>query len=128
MHVVIDFDVLYHLAAVSLESAVEIVQIDAGEFARRGVKELRREVFRQAIVISLLFPARDDVVAVFADHAIEFGNLVGAVLQIRVHGDHHVALRAVEAAMERRRLAVVASKFDSLHMRRLSRQAFDDAP
>ena len=48
MHVVIDFDVLYHLAAVSLESAVEIVQIDAGEFARRGVKELRREVFRQA--------------------------------------------------------------------------------
>ncbi len=46
VHFAVDFDVLYHLVAIGLQSAVEVVQVfDARHVAGRGVEDLVGRVF-----------------------------------------------------------------------------------
>ena len=42
----------------------------------------------------------DEVIAVFFDHAVQFRDLVRAVLKIGVHGDDHIALDDFKAFVE----------------------------
>ena len=128
VHLAVDFDVLHHVAAVGFEAAIEVVQVvNARDFACRGVEELGGNGLGEGVV-AFLFVARHEVVALVNDHAVEGGNLVGRVLQVGVHGDNHVALGLVEAAIEGRTLAVVASELDAVHVPVLACEPLDDLP
>ena len=130
MHLAIDLNVLHHVAAVGLQSAVEVVQVVyAAHTACGGVEELRGDGLREGVALTaVLLVARDHVVAFFLNHTVEGGYFVGRVLQVGVHGDDHVALSALEAAVECGTLAVVAAKLDAVHrVGMLFVQAVDDA-
>ena len=128
VHVAVDLDILHHLLLVGLQSAVEVVQIpDARHLAGRGVEELGGYGFGERVVAFLL-PPRYQVVAVDRNHAIEFGDFVGAVLQVGIHGDDHIALGPQETGIERRRLAVVAAELHPLDAGVLLAQRLDDLP
>ena len=128
MHFAKDFDVFHHITAISLQSAVEIVEVfDAAHLPRRGVEEFRGQRFRQWVVAFQLV-ARHEVVAVFGNHSIEFGNFLGRVLQVGIHRDDNVALRLVETAVERGTFPVVAAETDAAHVARLAMQFTDDFP
>ena len=115
MHLAVNLYVFHHFAPVSLQAAVEIVQIpNAAHLTCRSVEELGRQGFRQGVV-ALLLVAGYEVVAVFRYHAVEFGNLVGRVLQVGVHGNDDTAPGGLETAEEGGRLAVVAPKLDAVH-------------
>ena len=57
VHFTIDLYVLDHLLAVGLESAVHVMQPDAGDAAGGRVVELGRKVLGQGVVLSFLLPA-----------------------------------------------------------------------
>ena len=103
-------DVLDHIEAVSLQAAVHVVQLDARDAARGGVVELRGEILRQGIVLSLLLPAGHEVVTLFRNHPVHGGHFVRGVLQVGVHGEDDLALRALEAAVKRGGFAVIAAE------------------
>ena len=128
VHFAVHLDVLHHLAAVSLQPAVEVVQVrDAAHLARRGVEKFRGDSFRQRVVAFLLV-ARNQVVAILRNHAVQLRNFVGRILQVRVHRDDHAPFCLSEAAEERGRLAVIAAELDAVHLGMLGRKAFDDFP
>ena len=81
VHLTVNLDVLHHFAAISLQAAVEIVQVmDARDLTRRGVEELRGKGLGERVVAFLLV-TRYKVVMIFHDHLVETGDLVGRVLQ-----------------------------------------------
>ena len=128
VHLTIDLNILHHILAVGLETAVEVVQVlDAAHLAGGGVEQLRRQRLRQR-VIALLLVAAHQVVLLFLHHTVQFRNLVGRVLQVGIHRDHHVALCFGKAAVEGRALAVVTAELDALHVFRLFLQLCDDIP
>ena len=117
VHIAVYLDVLHHLVAIGFQAAVEVVQIVyAAHLAGGGIEEFGGNCLRQRVV-ALLFPPRHQVVAVLGNHTIQFGYFVRTVLQVCIHGYHHIALHALEAGVERRTLAVVASEAHSLHCR-----------
>ena len=111
VHLAVDFDRLDHLAAVGFQSAVEVVEFDARDGARRPVEEFAGPAFADRVV-TFEFPSRNHVVALFEDHAAHVGNFVGRVLQVGVHREDHVAFGGGESAVECGRLAVVAGEPD----------------
>ena len=129
MHIVVDLDALDDLGAIGLEPTVEVVQVvDARELARRSVEELGGEVLAEDGVVALLLPAADQIVALLLDHVVEARDLVGAVLQVSVHRDDHVALGAGEAALQTGGLPIVAAELHAPHMGVLLAKLLDDAP
>ena len=117
VHVAIHLDMLHHLIAVSLKPAVEIVQIPyAAHLACCGIEELGRDSLRQR-VITFLLPARHKVVAVAHDHTVQFRDLVGRILKVGIHSDHHIPLGKPEAGVQGGRLAVVAAERRSAQSR-----------
>ena len=120
VHFALNLHGLCHLEAVGLESAVEVVQVDSAHFARSPVEQLGGQGLRQRVV-ALLLPSANQVVALFANHAHEVRNLVGAVLQVGVHGDDHVALGRLKSDVKRSGLALIAPKANSAHLRVLGR-------
>ena len=127
MHLAVDLDRLDHLAAVGLQAAVEVVQADARRGTCRPVEELARPPLADRVV-ALLLPARNQVVTLLEDHTAQGGDLLGRILQVGVHGDHHLAARSRKAAIESGRLAVVARKTDAPQRRILRGQALDNGP
>ena len=83
--------------------------------ARRSVEELCRNRFRERVVAFLL-PPRDEVVSVVDNHFVKLRDFVGAVLQVGVHSNNHVAQSAFESHVEGRRLAVVATEAHTLNV------------
>lgn len=128
VHLAINLDVFNHILAISLQTAVEIVQIlDATHLARRGIEKLCRNRLRQRVV-ALLLPSRHKVVAILHNHPIKFRNLVRTVLKVGVHSNHHIALGTLESNVQRRRLAIVAAETNTLHSRTLGLQVVDNLP
>ena len=84
--------------------------VDARELACRSIEELRGKVLAEDRVVALLLPAAHQIVALFLNHAVEFGDLVGAVLQVCIHRDDDIALGAGEATLQTGGLAVVATE------------------
>jgi hypothetical protein len=111
MHLAVERDVVYELAAVGLEGGPEVVDIDAGDAGHDPVGAARGDAAEDEIVGTVGAPAADDVVAFF-EACNEVGDLVGIVLEVAVHGDEHVALGVVEASGERGGLAEVAAELD----------------
>ena len=87
VHLTVDLDALDHLVLVGLQAAVHVMELDAGDFAGRPVIQFRRKVLREFVVLAVLLPAGNDIVALLGNHPVEFRDLVGRVLQVRVHGD-----------------------------------------
>ena len=128
VHFPVDFDVLDHLAAVGLETAVHVVELDARDLAGGSVEKLGRKILGELVVLTVLLPAGHHVVAFLRDFLVQAGDLVGGVLQVGVHGDDHVALRLVETAVQRSGFAVVAPEADAVHQRIGRRKALDNLP
>ena len=129
MHIVIDFYVLDYDVFVSLQPAVEVVQVrNAGEFACCSVEQLGRDGFRQRVV-ALFLPTGHEVITVFGDHPVQFGNLVGAVLQVSVHRDDHISLCPLETTVQTGGFAVITTELDRVyHFRVLAFKGFDHFP
>ena len=128
VHLAVHLDILHHIYAIGFQAAVEVVEIlDAAHAPRRSVEEFCGNGFREGVVAFLLI-ARHEVVAVLRNHAVQFGNLVGRVLQVGVHRNHHAALRRAETAEQGGRLAIVAAELDAMHAGVLLCQSLDDLP
>ena len=128
VHFAVHLDAFHHFLLVGLQAAVHVVELDAGDLAGRPVVELGRKVLRELVVLAVLFPAGDDVVALFRDHPVQFRDFVRGVLQVRVHRDDDVALRGREALVEGGGLAVVAAEGDAVDGGVLLRQGEDGVP
>lgn len=108
MHVAVYLYMLHHIVAVCLESAVEVMQIlYTADLAGCRIEQLCGNSLRKRVVAFLL-PSRHEVVALFCDHSVQFGNFIRAVLKIRVHGNDHISFRASESDIERRRFSIIA--------------------
>ena len=127
MHLAIDFDRLDHPAAVGLQSAVEIMQSDSRNDAGRPVEKLARPPLPRR-VMTLLFPARHQIVPLVEDHMPQSRNLVRRVLQVGVHRENHLAACFGETAIQSGGFAVVASELDPPHRRKPLVQTLDHAP
>ena len=127
VHLAVDLDGLDDLAAVSLETAIEIVEPDTRRNARGPIEELAGPPLADGVE-TLLFPPGDKVVALVENHAPHGGNLVGRILQIGVHGEDDLALRGLEPAKERGRLAVIAGETDGPDGGKLLPELSDDVP
>ena len=101
--------------------------MDAGYGAHSGVKELGGDGLREWVVAFLL-PTTDEVIAIFLDHPVEFGYLVGRVLQVGIHGNNHIALRHTEPHMKGGRFAVVGAERHAVHLGILLVELLDDLP
>ena len=121
VHLAIHLDVLHHILAVGFQSAVEVMQIMYSAYLPcRGVEELCRNGLGEGVaLLAVHLVARNKVVAVFLYHAVELRNLVGRILQVGIHGDHHISFCLVESAIQSGTLTVVATEFYSLHILRI---------
>ena len=108
MHLTIHLNILHHLVAIGLQATIEVVQFDARHPACSPIEELRGDIFHQLGVVTHLLPTRNKVVALFLNHLIEFRDFIGAVLQVGVHSDDHVAFHDLKALVQSRRLAIVS--------------------
>ena len=127
VHLAVDLDGLHHLAAVGFQPAVEIVEPDARRGPGRPIEEFAGPAFADRVV-AFLFPPRDQIVALFEDHAAQFGDFVGRILQVGVHRNDDLAFRSRESAVEGRGLAVVARETDAPDGRILRLEPFDLLP
>ena len=128
VHLSIHLDILHHILAVSLQSAVEVVQVlDPAHLPCRGIEQLGGNGLRKRVVAFLLI-ARYEVIAAVYDHVIQFGNLVGRVLKVGIHRNNHVALGLLEATVEGRTLSVVSAELDAFHVLVLLTQLTDHCP
>ena len=128
VHFAVHLDALDHLVLVGLQAAVHVMEFDARDLARRPVVELGRKVLRKLVVLAVLFPAGNDIVALFLDHPVQFRDLVRGVLQVRVHGDDDVAFRRREALVQGGGLAIVSAEGDAVDSGILLRQGADGVP
>ena len=127
VHVTVYLDALDDLATVALQAAVEVVQLDAADLAGHEVEKLAGQGLAER-VLAVFLPATDEVEALLVDEAVKGGDFVGAVLQIRIHGDHDPSVCVPEPLVEGRALAVVASEFDAADTIVGQRQTLDRCP
>ena len=101
---------LHDLRPVGLQPAVEVVQPQAREAAGDDVEDPRRDPAGERVA-PLRLPAGDEVEAL-----VELGeqprDLGGIVLEVAVDRDDDLALRLLEARLQRRRLAEVPPQPD----------------
>ena len=98
------------LGAVGLQAAVQVVEPEAREPAGDGVEDPRGDPAGERVA-ALRLPARDEVEALveLREQARDLGRVV---LQVAVDRDDDVALRLLEAGLQRGRLAEVAPQPD----------------
>ena len=126
MHLAIDLDILHHCLAIGFQTAIEVVQVlDAAHLTGCRIEEFRGQGLRQRVVALLLIAAHQ-VITLFLDHFIETWYLVGRILQVGIHRNHHIALRLFEATVERRTLAIVTTELDAFHHVRMFLVQFVD--
>ena len=78
VHLAIYLDVLHHVAAIGLQSAVEVVQVvDAAHLACRGIEELGRDGLAQRVtLLAVLLVAGNQVVTFLGNHLVESRNFI----------------------------------------------------
>ena len=128
VHLAIYLYALYHLPAVGFETAVHIVQLYAAEPAVYCIVQLGGQVFGDGIVVAHFFPATNEVETIVSDHVVEAGYLVGAVLQVGIHGDNYAAGCGFEAYMQGGAFAIVALEPDGLDDGVLNGELADNLP
>ena len=105
------------------------MQLKTGHPACGPVVYLGGYVLAQLAVIAFLLPARYQVIAILADHTYHLGNLLGAVLQVSIHGNHDIALSHLKTAEQGGGLAVVAAELDALYdVGVIGLKTFNNAP
>ncbi len=114
VHLAVELRLGHDLAAVGLEAAPVVVQADAGHSSDQPVGDPRGQLAGGGLVLAVLPPAADDVVALvqLVHHPWNVGRVV---LKVGVQRDHHVAASEVETGAHRRGLAEVAAETDDLH-------------
>mgnify|MGYP007107555695 CR=1 FL=1 len=102
VHLAINLDILHHVAAISFQSAVEVVQIvDAAHLACCGIEELGRNGLGEWVaLLAVHLVARYEVITFLGYHLVETWYLVWRILQVGIHGDDHVALCLLESTVE----------------------------
>jgi hypothetical protein len=84
--------------------------------ADQPVRDARRNLARQQLVLPVVAPA-DDQVEAGVDLLQQQRDIGGIVLQVAVHGDEHFAVRMFDAGGHRGRLPVVATELDDAQPR-----------
>ena len=128
VHLPVDLDMLDHILPVGLQPAVHVMEMDAGSAPRRPVVQFRGQVLRQGIVLAFLFPSGHEVIALLADHPDHFRNLLGGVLQVRVHGHDNLALGGGKALVQGCRFAVIPPERDAVDSGMGVREGADHLP
>ena len=111
----VEVDVLEDFGAVGFEGGAEIAEVHAAGLGHQPVGDARRNLAHDGVIHAMFAPAAGDVVAL-VDFFEQRGNVLGAVLQVAIHGDDDVALGFVEAGRERGGLAEVAAQADHLEV------------
>src|SRR4029077_11450697 len=88
-----------------------VVELGAGDPADEAVGHPRRDLPEQQLVLAVLAPAADDVVAL-VHLGEEPGEVVGVVLLVAVHEDDDLAAGVAETGADRGGLAEVAAELD----------------
>ena len=128
VHLAEHLDVLHYIMAISLQSAVEIMQItDAAHAPRRCIEEFRRQCLRQRVVAFLLISGHQ-IIMLFRNHTVELRNFIGRVLQVRIHRNHHITLCRGKATMQGRRLTVIAAELDTMYPPVFCSESLDHVP
>src|SRR4029453_603130 len=116
MELSVDPQVSHDLGPVGLQSAVHVVQSEAGPASGAAVEDPREQPAREWIS-PLGLPARDEVEALI-ELGQEAWDLGGVVLEVGVDRDGDIAGRMPEASCERRRFAEVAAQANHHDIRR----------
>ncbi|MNL23069.1 hypothetical protein D3C87_1444370 [compost metagenome] len=93
------------------------MQFNARHAAGYTVEKFRRQVFGHSIIKAFLFPSAYEVVLFFADHMHQLRDLIGAILQVGVHSDHHRSDSGFETLIQCRTLSVVTLEFNAFDIR-----------
>ena len=115
MHLAVHLDVLHYFGPIRLEATVHIVQADTRHFAGRPIVQLGGKVLGEGVVLAVLFPTGNKVVAIFPDHTHHFGDFLGRILEIGVHGDHDVASGRGKTLIQGGRFAIIPAETDGAH-------------
>lgn len=75
-------------------------------------------------IVSLPLPAGNKIIS-FVDLGEQCGDLIGIILQVGIHGDHHIALDVGEADGQCSALAIVATEANGAEARISGMQTFD---
>ena len=128
MHFPLDFNGLHHLPTVTFQAAIEIVQVNATHPPGGPVVKLGGDGFAERVV-PLFLPSADQIQTAVQQLLAHGGQLLGVVLQIGIHGEHHAALRRFKPFLKGRAFSVVPGESNSLdYFRRGAMQAFNDVP
>ena len=130
MHFAENFNALYHIATISLQTAIEVVEVmNTAHCTCCGVEEFGRDSLGERVTLTTvhLVPT-DQIVAFLGNHAIEFGYFVGTVLQVCIHGYDHIALCCLEAIVKSGTFSVITAELDAMNILVLFAQRFDDRP
>src|SRR5579872_34617 len=100
---------LENLAAVSLESSSEVVNVHAAQLGHQPVGDAGRDTAHPGIIDAHLAPSADNVVT--SSYSLEKKwDVRGIVLQIPVHSDNVLPPRVIESGGQSRGLTEVSAK------------------
>jgi hypothetical protein len=99
------------LAAVGFETAIGVVETDAGEKGNEKVIKNSRQDDGVEGIVTIFFPANDEVIAL-VDFIKKLWNFGGIILKIGVKSENGFALGMIEASLKGGRFAEVAAEFD----------------
>src|SRR5688500_1390047 len=91
------------------------MELYARQHACEVIEKLGRDSFRQRIM-SLLFPSRNHMIAVFHNHFVQRRDFIRAILQVCVHSNYNPALRSAKSGLECCRFSEIPVKAYSLEM------------
>jgi molybdopterin molybdotransferase len=117
----VDAETAEDLGPVRLEPAVQVVEAQARDTARRGIEE-PRERAPEPRVPTLRLPARDEVEA-FVELGEKARDLAGIILEVGVDRDDHVATGVREPGRERGGLAEIPAQPDHANVLVLGMEA-----
>ena len=107
MHLSVYLYRLDDITAISLQPAIEIMELDTRNKPCRKVEELARQTLARRVE-TLLLPPRHQIIPVLEDHAPHLGNLVGRILKVGIHREDHLSRGCLKPAVQCGRLAVIA--------------------
>ena len=128
MHFSIYFNIFHHIFAVSLQTAVKVVEIlNTAHLSGCCIKEFCGNGFRNGVIALLLITAYQ-IVAFFFDHTIQLWYFIRGILKISIHRNDNVTQSLFETTIESRTLTVVATEFDSFSFRMVLTKFRDNFP
>ena len=130
MHLAIYLDVLDYFAAISLQSAVEVMEImDSAYLSGCSIEQLGWDGLAERVaLLAVLLVTGNEVVTFLGNHLVESRNLIWRILQVCIHGDDNISLCLLESTIECWTLSVVAAELDALYLLELLGKLFYDIP